>query len=236
MKKIRVGALISGRGTNLRAIIDRCEDGFIPAEVVVVGSDNPGAKGLKRASEYNIANFHVSPKGLRFDTVNQYIRENRINIYPVIKKMGYTSGMLNKDKLQKIYQRVHHEAEVLAMLEDLKIDLLVLAGYMRLLTPYFIDEFNQGKDKIMNIHPALLPAFPGTDGYGNTFHYGCKTGGCTVHFVDYGEDTGPIIGQRTFPITSSDTLEDIKKKRLKRGMEALSRMYQAFCGRPLGFS
>ena len=66
----------------------------------------------------------------------------------------------------------------------------------------------------MNIHPALLPAFPGTDGYGDTFHYGCKVGGCTVHFIDYGEDSGPIIGQRSFPIDPEDSLETIRKKGL----------------------
>ncbi len=64
----------------------------------------------------------------------------------------------------------------------------------------------------MNIHPALLPSFPGTDGYGDTFRYGCKIGGCTVHFVDYGEDTGPIIGQKAFEIADGDTLEDVKAK------------------------
>jgi phosphoribosylglycinamide formyltransferase-1 len=67
----------------------------------------------------------------------------------------------------------------------------------------------------MNIHPALLPAFPGTDGYGDTFRYGCKIGGCTVHFIDYGEDSGPIIGQRAFPIEPEDTLDTVKKKGLE---------------------
>ncbi len=66
----------------------------------------------------------------------------------------------------------------------------------------------------MNIHPALLPSFPGVDGYGDTFRYGCKVGGCTVHFIDYGEDTGPIIGQRAFPIEPDDTLDSIRKKGL----------------------
>ena len=82
-------------------------------------------------------------------------------------------------------------------------DLLVLAGFMRNLSPYFIDRVNAARHRlprIMNIHPALLPAFPGmlTDTEIH-FRYGCKVGGCTVHFIDYGEDTGPIIGQRAFP-------------------------------------
>jgi phosphoribosylglycinamide formyltransferase-1 len=75
----------------------------------------------------------------------------------------------------------------------------------------------------MNIHPALLPAFPGTDGYGDTFRYGCKVGGCTVHFVDYGEDSGPIIGQRTFPIREDDTLDSVRR----RGLEEEWQLYPA---------
>ncbi len=90
---------------------------------------------------------------------------------------------------------------------------------MRILTPYFIDRINQGEYRIMNIHPALLPSFPGTDGYGDTFRYGCKIGGCTVHFVDYGEDSGPIIGQKAFEIHDTDTLEQVKQKGLAKEWE-----------------
>ena len=87
---------------------------------------------------------------------------------------------------------------------------------MRNLTPYFIDRVNTDPEnpRIMNIHPALLPAFPGTDGYGDTFRYGSKIGGCTVHFIDYGEDSGPIIGQKAFSIEPDDTIDLIKKKGL----------------------
>lgn len=109
------------------------------------------------------------------------------------------------------------------------MDLLVLAGFMRVLTPYFIDRINDtGKYRIMNIHPALLPAFPGTDGYGDTFRYGCKVGGCTVHFIDYGEDTGPIIGQKAFDIADDDTLDDIKKKGLQKEWELYPQCIQKF--------
>lgn len=108
------------------------------------------------------------------------------------------------------------ESALVAAMESYPFDLLVLAGFMRLLSPWFIDRVNTdpARPKIMNIHPALLPAFPGTDGYGDTFRHGCKVGGCTVHFVDYGEDTGPIIGQKAFPIEPSDSLETVKKKGL----------------------
>jgi phosphoribosylglycinamide formyltransferase-1 len=93
------------------------------------------------------------------------------------------------------------------------------------LTPYFIDRFNPDPDhpRIMNIHPALLPAFPGVDGYGDTYRYGCRVGGCTVHFIDYGEDSGPIIGQKSFPIADDDSLDEIKK----RGLEFEWQLYPA---------
>ena len=104
------------------------------------------------------------------------------------------------------------EAAILDKMKNYPFDLLVLAGFMRNLTPYFIDRVNTvpGHPKIMNIHPALLPAFPGNDGYGDTFRYGSKIGGCTVHFVDYGEDTGAIIGQKAYAISEDDTLESIR--------------------------
>jgi phosphoribosylglycinamide formyltransferase-1 len=109
------------------------------------------------------------------------------------------------------------EAELFEAMEPYTFDLLVLAGFMRNLTPYFIDRVNTapGNLRIMNIHPALLPAFPGIDGYGDTFRYGCKVGGCTVHFVDYGEDSGPIIGQKAYEITADDTIETVRAKGLK---------------------
>jgi phosphoribosylglycinamide formyltransferase-1 len=110
------------------------------------------------------------------------------------------------------------------------LDLLVLAGFMRNLTPYFIDRFNIDPDnpRIMNIHPAILPSFPGVDGYGDTFRYGCKVGGCTVHFIDYGEDSGPIIGQRAFPILETDTLDDVKRKGLEQEWQLYPQCIQDF--------
>jgi phosphoribosylglycinamide formyltransferase-1 len=117
------------------------------------------------------------------------------------------------------------------------VDLLVLAGFMRNLTPYFIDRFNTDPDnpRIMNIHPAILPSFPGVDGYGDTFRYGCKVGGCTVHFIDYGEDSGPIIGQRAFPILETDTLDDVKRKGLEQEWQLYPQCIQDFArGLPNG--
>jgi phosphoribosylglycinamide formyltransferase-1 len=115
------------------------------------------------------------------------------------------------------------EDKLLSEMKAYAFDLLVLAGFMRNLTPYFIDRINtdRSQSRVMNIHPALLPAFAGMDGYGDTFRYGCKLGGCTVHFIDYGEDTGPIIGQRAFQIFEEDTLASIKQ----RGLEIEWRLY-----------
>jgi phosphoribosylglycinamide formyltransferase-1 len=122
------------------------------------------------------------------------------------------------------------EAMLLKKIGPYPFDLLVLAGFMRNLTPYFIDRVNSDRSnlRIMNIHPALLPAFPGVDGYGDTFRYGCKIGGCTVHFIDYGEDTGPIIGQRAFAIDADDTIDSIRKKGLKIEWELYPECIQLF--------
>ena len=116
-----------------------------------------------------------------------------------------------------LLSRAAAEAKLFEKMDAFSYNLLVLAGFMRTLTPYFIDKVQADSDqpRIMNIHPALLPSFPGVDGYGDTFRYGCKVGGCTVHFIDYGEDSGPIIGQRAFQIQPGDTLETIKEKGLK---------------------
>ena len=94
----------------------------------------------------------------------------------------------------------------------------------------FIDRVNTvaNQPRIMNIHPALLPAFAGLDGYGDTFRYGCKVGGCTVHFIDYGEDSGPIIGQRAFPIEAVDSLVDVKAKGLKLEWELFPACIQLY--------
>jgi phosphoribosylglycinamide formyltransferase-1 len=122
------------------------------------------------------------------------------------------------------------ENELFEKMNVHEFDLLVLAGFMKNMSAHIIDLINTipEKPRIMNIHPALLPAFPGTDGYGDTFRYGCKVGGCTVHFVDYGEDTGPIIGQQAVSIHPGD-IEDIFKERgLKAEWELYPKCIQLF--------
>jgi phosphoribosylglycinamide formyltransferase-1 len=215
--KIRVGALISGGGTNLQAIIDACESGTIDGDMVFVGTDNPDAAGLKRAEKHGIPSFIVD-----YGAIIRAYRENPQNLempgdfnYETIaaQQTLMPPDIPEARRQAFIRTRVCAEAALLAEMADRPFDLLVLAGFMRNMTPYFIDRINTDPDRprIMNIHPALLPSFPGVDGYGDTFRYGCKVGGCTVHFIDYGEDSGPIIGQRAFPIEDSYDLEQVKK-------------------------
>ncbi len=217
---IRIGALISGSGTNLEAILKACETGKIKGRVVFTGSDNTEAAGLGRAADRNIPTFVVDygrlireyrnapdPEKLPFDFDLDLAR----------KKQSFFAKDADSSKVDRfLCTRAIAEAELLERMRPFSFDLLVLAGFMRNLSPYFIDRVNTDpyRPRIMNIHPALLPSFAGTDGYGDTFRYGCKTGGCTVHFIDYGEDSGPIIGQRCFAINETDTLAEIRKKGL----------------------
>jgi phosphoribosylglycinamide formyltransferase-1 len=112
------------------------------------------------------------------------------------------------------------------VLEKYNVELVVLAGYMRLLTPHFIGRYT---NRIINIHPALLPSFPGTDGYGDAFAYGVKVSGCTAHFVDAGCDTGPIILQGVNPLEDDDTLETFRERGLKVEHEILPEAVKLFC-------
>lgn len=221
--KIRIGALISGGGTNLQAIIDACEEGRIDGEMAFVGSDQPGVKGLERARRHDIPSFVVE-YGPFIRAYNQdpgqFERTPSFDITDALAKQCLFGDDIPEERLRAfLCTRAATENRLLAEIDARgPVDLLVLAGFMRNLTPYFVDRFNTDPDnpRIMNIHPAILPSFPGVDGYGDTFRYGCKVAGCTVHFIDYGEDSGPIIGQRTFPILETDTLDDVKRKGLEQ--------------------
>ena len=218
--KIRIGALISGSGTNLQAIIDACESRRVDGDVVFVGSDRPGVLGLARAQKHGIPSFVVDYS----EVIRRYRSAPEAIMLPVdfdleqlLRKQSFFGPQTDPRKVEAfITTRAVIEARLLERITSFKPDLLVLAGFMRNLSPYFIDRFNTdpANPRIMNIHPALLPAFPGEDGYGDTFRYGCRVGGCTVHFIDYGEDSGPIIGQACFPIADDDTLDSIKQKGL----------------------
>ena len=219
--KIRIGALISGSGTNLQAILDACDDGRLDGGVAFIGTDNPEASGLARGRKRGIPTFVVDYR----DIIREYRSEpakinlpQDFNLEELREKQTLFPASANQKLVTAfLMTRAVAEARLLAAMEAYPFDLLVLAGYMRTLTPYFIDRVNglSGQSKIMNIHPSLLPAFAGTDGYGDTFRFGCKVAGCTVHYIDYGEDTGPIIGQLSFPIEDDDTLESVRSKGLK---------------------
>lgn len=235
MKKIiRIGALISGGGTNLQAIIDACESGRIDGKMVFVGSDNPEARGLERGIKHKIPTFVVNYKTI----IQGYKKEPEQVVVPddfdlddILAKQSIFPDNTSIEKVRSfLITRAVAEAKLLEEMKSYPFDLLILAGFMRNLTPYFIDRVNTDPviQRIMNIHPALLPSFPGVDGYGDTFRYGCKVGGCTVHFVDYGEDSGPIIGQKTFQINEDDTLDSIMEKGLKLEWELYPECIQLF--------
>ena len=109
-------------------------------------------------------------------------------------------------------ERETYDRQVVALLEEKKVDLICLAGYMRLLSPYFVAAF---PNRILNIHPSLLPSFPGLESQRQALEYGVKFAGCTVHFVDENLDAGPIVLQAVVPIEDADTEETLSAKILK---------------------
>jgi len=220
-RTIRIGTLISGTGTNLQAIMDSCESGIINGKIVFVGSDTPNARGLEKGTRLGIPTFVVDYGSIIQEfkkKPEQVVLPDDFDFSDLVSKQTFFTADTNPEMVKHfISTRAVAEAKLIDEMKHYPFDLLVLAGYMRNLSPYFIDRVNADSDipRIMNIHPALLPAFPGVDGYGDTFRYGCKIGGCTVHFVDYGEDSGAIIGQKAYEILENDTIDSIKAKGLK---------------------
>jgi len=178
----------------------------------------------------------ISGQGTNLQSIIDHVKAGKLkcNLAVVISNKEDAYGLVRAKKAKipayfvdhKDIPREEHEKKIIEILKKYKIDLVVLAGYMRILTPYFIRQY---KNRIINIHPALLPSFPGTDGYGDTWKYGCKVGGCTVHFVDEGVDTGPIILQEANPIKENDTLESFKKRGLKIEHQAFPEAIKLFC-------
>lgn len=176
MRKIKVGVLVSGRGSNLQAIIDNIEKGNLSAEIAVVISDQPDAYALERARKYNIPAVYVSARGYRG------------------KRDEYDRLLVNE-------------------LQKRGVELVCLAGFMRIISPVLIKAF---PNRIMNIHPALLPAFPGLHVQKAAIEHGVKFSGCTVHFVDEGMDTGPIIIQAVVPVLDDDTEDSLSQRILRQ--------------------
>jgi phosphoribosylglycinamide formyltransferase 1 len=218
-KKLNIGVLISGRGSNYLAIADACDSGEINGQIVAVGSDNPEAEGLEKAKKRGHYTFLVDYKKAK-----EIYKECKdvSTILPADfdyeKIFAQQTLFSQEEKYAKalIFYRTRAmvESEVIDEFRTKGVELVVLAGFEKIVTLYFINAINVDKERIMNIHPAILPAFPGTDGYGDTLEYGCKVGGCTVHFVDGGMDTGPIIGQMAYVINPGDTLKIIKDRGL----------------------
>ena len=126
----------------------------------------------------------------------------------IAREMGLATRFIpSKGKEREAFDR-----EVVAVLREFQVDVVCLAGFMRILSPYFIREYPR---RILNIHPALLPAFPGTEAQKQALEYGAKFTGCTVHIVDEGVDTGPIVCQAVVPVLDDDTAETLSARILK---------------------
>jgi phosphoribosylglycinamide formyltransferase-1 len=173
-RRLRTGVMISGRGSNLQALIDACADPAFPATIALVISNKADAQGLARARAAGIAT-------------------------QVISHRDYGD-------------RESFDAAMTAAFEAVQVDLICMAGFMRLVTKGFVEHW---RDRLINIHPALLPAFKGLDTHARALAAGAKTHGCTVHFVRHEMDTGPIIGQEAVPVLPGDTPDTLAARVLE---------------------
>ena len=216
-KKLKLAVLISGSGTNLQAMVDQIEAGKLDAEIGLVVSNNIEAYGLTRAKKHGIPTAVVDYTKYGKKLLPEVDESKLPSQFPeLVKGQRIFHGLAQEEIRDRLARLVLAEQEIIELLNPLAPELICLAGFMRLISPYFIGHYNrEDRYGIMNIHPALLPAFPGTDGYGDTFGYGCRFGGITVHFVDEGEDTGPIIAQAAYPIWPGDTLDAVRKRGLE---------------------
>ena len=172
---MKIGILISGRGSNMLALVEAVNTGEIPnSEIAVVISDKPDAAGLAKAASRGV------------ETV-------------IIERRGRT--------------REEHDAEIAAELDRRGVELVCLAGYMRLLSTGFVRAF---PNRIVNIHPSLLPSFPGLDAQKQAIEHGVKISGCTVHFVNEDLDAGPIILQKAVEVRDDDTEETLSARVLEQ--------------------
>jgi phosphoribosylglycinamide formyltransferase-1 len=184
---IRIGVLLSGRGSNLQALLDACAEGRIDGTIAVVVSDKADAFGLERARQAGVEAIFLDPAA--YETKNAY------NV---------------------------------ALAETLKvrnIDLVCLAGYMRLVKQPVLEAF---PGRIMNVHPALLPSFKGLDAQKQALEYGVKVAGCTVHFVTAGMDEGPVIRQAAVPVLEGDTVETLSERILREEHRIFPEAVQLF--------
>lgn len=168
----RLGVLVSGRGSNLEAILNKSREGyFARLQVACVVSNRPSVRALDIAAEHGVPGFTVLPRD-----------------YPRLDS---------------------YESEVERVFNDHGVNLIALAGYMKIVGPHLLKRY---MERIVNIHPALLPSFPGLHGQRQAVEYGVKLSGCTVHFIDAGVDTGPIIAQRAVPVFDYDTEDSLSDR------------------------
>ena len=167
-----------------------------------------------------------------FDAIETGQIEGRICIVISDKPDAYALKRAQKHHIEKQYvdfknfsNREEYDKKIVSILREKNCDLVVLAGYMKILSSYFINAY---KNKIMNIHPALLPSFPGLHVQKKALDYGAKVSGCTVHFVDEGLDSGPIIIQRAVEIKEDDKEETLTKRILKEEHQIYPRAIQLF--------
>jgi len=164
----------------------------------------------------------ISGRGSNFEAIARNVQAGKIpaEIGVVISNKEEAAGLAIARQMglnavcipSKGKEREAFERELVAALRQYKVDLVCLAGFMRVLTSYFIREF---KGRILNIHPAILPSFPGVEAQKQALDYGVKFTGCTVHFVDEGVDTGPVVAQAVVPILDNDTPETLAARILK---------------------
>jgi phosphoribosylglycinamide formyltransferase-1 len=166
--------MISGRGSNMAALLDAIREGRLDAEAGVVISNIEDAAGLTRARQQGVETLVISHKSRA---------------------------------------REEHDREIVAELSRRGVSLVCLAGYMRLLSPHFVRSF---ENRILNIHPSLLPAFPGIDAQRQALEHGVKITGCTVHIVDEQLDHGPIVMQRAVEVLEGDTVESLTSRILEQ--------------------
>lgn len=180
MVKKRVGVLVSGRGSNLQALLDACADPAFPAEIVLVLSNVPGAYALERAERAKVATVTISHK-------------------------GFPGG------------REAFDAAMDAELRKAGVDIVCLAGFMRLLSPGFVQSW---AGRMINIHPSLLPSFKGLHTHAQALAAGVKLHGCTVHLVTPDLDDGPILVQAAVPVLADDSEESLAARVLEQEHKA----------------
>lgn len=193
--KLRLGVLVSGRGSNLQAIMDAATAVKIDATVEVVISDRPQAQALEHARRYRVPAIYLNSKE-----------------YP------------NREK---------YDEAVVDLLQKHQVDLVILAGYMRLITSRLIGPY---KNRIINIHPSILPAFSGLHAHRQALEWGVRISGCTVHFVDESMDQGPIIIQAAVPVFDGDTEETLAARVLEQEHRILPQAIQYFAEQRLEVS